>query len=701
MNPEHLHAIDTLIRAVNSRTFSPAAHGTGWRFWHDGSNNVVPVKNSLLEKLKGANRTQYFVKERPTPLVVDTWQFAWSEGTSRLDLEFAATFEMHVSNDQQAQNLVRALHSVEGIGQRLYSLIEKYLHTHLMQQLAECEAEQQDLLSVFHRSNIGAGESQSLNSTVSDGVSRELGNTHFRIGLRIENVPPKQIPIEHPTEFTIADTDGLRSVKTKALLKLVSYQTYKRAGAPSEAQIEQTIKQAINEAVERYMFGIQYHTLFEIRAQQNHPLLESMRKYTQTYAEQLGYELDIFQTFPDIKALMLLEEQRIDIDPAMHAFTPYLSTGQVRLKLSIGITAQDYRLLSHIAKPHEDNVLSKIEDEIVQACSDCIQRINRREFHLEFEPLVAPKLTQAISQCLEKYGLTGKIITLSHAPTEEIERYTLLLGRSIDYRVEISPQASEGHGFKVPISGRLEVTDMAENGWECFERKDFGFNADSIWADHLSSPSTNDEKPSNTLISAEKSRKQNAITKELVAIRTAAENIIFARLSKLVELDQLTRSVEGTVELESVITKLIKDAIKAEFGLVVSVYGTVRADTKAEQAAIEKHEKASDLANNLTTHETSHTMDTINAIHAGERSRVDHILKQLEAIADDPEAEDERATLQKQLAQLQENLEKPATLATEAKQLLKAKPRPEPSSIRSISDALGTQDKKSSSDSSP
>jgi len=579
------HLFDTLVRTIDPATFSQAAHGAGHRVVHAGKGKVTLYEPRLWDRLRSRRDEQhYFVKTLATPLVLDDWAFRWSEGTSAISLDFVATFQIQANEDHHARHLVEALHGPEGPAQALRALVDRHLHEAMARQLLECKREGRNLLAIFRTSSVGVGESEALNQEVSDKVREALGGLPFRIGLRLRNSPPMQVEVRQEDVFTLADSASARTVVTTALLELDNYQTYKKTGLETDAAIREAISHSIRQAVKRHLFAQKYYAIVRSFASGADSIERQMRAHIADDAARIGYRLNMFQAFPDIAALSLIEGTRVDLPADDFKYRPENSAGHVQMGIALTVRAGDFGLLDRLIPPDAPDIRVPIRKQVHQICQDRIRHVSRMDFNLRFNETVAPRLTQDIVAGLRAYGLESDVIFITQSPTEEAARFGAICGQTTPFSVTIPAHAEAGDADDVVIEGRVEVTGMAEDGWERFVRKDHGYRADSQWSEpklraraRELGVAFDDAQPV-----GEAMRRHLAIELELAAIRAGVVDAVKEGLATHAELAAQTRTRAGREQLADDVRRLAREAIRREFGLVVDIHGIVRGDTDTE-----------------------------------------------------------------------------------------------------------------------
>ncbi len=616
----NLHEVDALVRKIHPAIFSEAAHGPGYRVVVQDRGRAALYEPGVLNRIFARRSlAQYYVKRLATPLVVDSWPFRWSEGTSAVALEFTATFALQVTQPDEACRLVEALTVNATPGESLFNLIDEALHECLSAMTTASAGSQRNLLAHFRDSSVGAGESGELNRQVTDKVAARLGCRQFRIGLRLNNVPPMQIPVESNDDFVLADSTRVRKVETKALLQFDNYQTYKKAGLETEEAICDAIKKSITEAVRRNLFAVKYHDVVKSFADRTISLEEKMRAEIAADAQRLGYRVQMFQSFPGIAALDLLRGIRIDIPPESLKYRPKDSIGYVQMELAISVTAVDFDLLHRLVDPDDKQKIDQIiAQRVQQICQDEIQQIGREDFNLHFEEKIVKILEAAIGKGLAHYGLKTEVIKIVQAPTDESFRFRALCSEPpTSFVANIPAHADEGDTDSVVVEGKIEITGMLEKGWDKFEGKDFGFRADSNWTDErLTAAATSLPRSfplGNSLSITE--RRALAIFLELDEIRARVVSVLREKLSKVPNLGRQWTTVERSADIERSIQNVAKAAVAAEFGLAIELRGVMRQDTDTEITNARTRSAKHDLLRSAATIDVQAALTMRKASH--------------------------------------------------------------------------------------
>lgn len=600
--------ISPLIRNINAKSFSEKAHSPGYWLVYDHRNQQVKQAPNKWGKLLGQNKhfSDYFVKMLEKPLVVSEIRFKWSEGTSDIGLDFKATFQIFVDNEDEAKELVKQLFHSEGPAKALYKIIDKHLHhemTLLYDQVRDVEG---NLLDCFYKNTSDAGESIQLDRSVSSAIvdQLKLSKSHFRIGFQLENAPPRQVEVEQTSKLNLADTNETANWKvlTSAMLVLNNYQRCKKSGLKDKQSIINKVEDIMDAAVQQHLFKPQF---FELIANfQKTPSLSEENSLRYKLEQQIkadvfviGYDLELFQTLPNVPLLKLIDGLRVDISNNDEdcEFNTKGSAGHVKLNVALDVTVNDFKKLKYLIDPADIsenlNISKIIRTHVIQICKDEIQKIERKKFNLAFDKTnssddtaVYAILEQAFKTGLgKKYGLTIDVIHITQAQTEDGERFQALLSKEWFFYLNISPQADEGEGDHLKYQGVFEMVSIATDGWEAFESKNFGFRRDS----HERTPVALRELRNSldTSISdkeLETEWKNFCIKKELDAIASRIKMNLEEHFSKVENIANSTRTVKESEKFRDISNKVAKIIIAKDFGLEIEIKALQRMDSEID-----------------------------------------------------------------------------------------------------------------------
>ena len=297
--------------------------------------------------------------------------------------------------------------------------------------------------------------------------------------------------------------------------------------------------------------------------------------------------------------LSLARGCRVEINSQKYEFRPRLSTGCVKLDVALELIGDDYIKISHLLRPGltENEILALLEDQLMQICRDQIQKIERKHFNLEFDKTVeGSQNEQSVHDILvaafnhvfgTRYGMKVAVIHISQAQTEEGERFVNIRGQATPFTLNISSQADSGMRDRVVINGVFEVTDIAVDGWDRFQGKDFGYGRQSMYwtSDRLAelkkdvhSIGVSDSKSAEF----ERERKARAIKNELSEMGKRISAVLTDALSKIASLDLRSREWGQITSLRKESEKIAEKLVLDEFGLIIKFREFGRADTKGE-----------------------------------------------------------------------------------------------------------------------
>ena len=596
------HSIDDLIRTIDRETFSEAAHGAGVRVVLAGDKATLYQRPGLFGKFFDVRANRHvFVKNWSVPKEVKHWQFHWSEGTTAISLDFDASFVLQANEDVQALGLAKTLlDRADDAGEALYALINARLHKKVNSLLSECHGNTQtlSLLDKFRRSPIGIGESTELNDAVSKDVAEALGGPVFRIGFQVRNLPPMQIELRSEETFRLADSKLDRKVETTALLRLDNYQVYQKSRLDTEAAVQATMKSTVARIVKQHLFSRNYYDIVRSFKEKGNSIAQQMEASIQAEALTIGFRVEMFQTFPDIAALKLLEPTRVDIPAEGHKYSLSNSTGFVQVEMALSVkVASNFARLHLLIPPDTSDIVEVIAARVRQICRDNIQRFDHRDFNLNFDKVIVPKLRAAIVKGLAAYGLDTEVVHIRALPTEDASRFLGLRGRTIDFRAMIVPKADGAVGDPVPVVGTIEVIGMAENGWAQFEGKDFGFRRDSPRSEATLRALASDHK---VAVPEHLERRGLAIEVELAEIRKRVVDTLHGAMEMGPQLALHWSNWESSQDIVTWAQKMAASAIGEEFGLTIALRGMRRLDTAAEETArirrLAEHEQLRQVA---------------------------------------------------------------------------------------------------------
>lgn len=595
--------LSPLIRRVNPSQFSAEAHGPGHHLVFDQRNNTVAQKRkSWLHGLVAGNAlTEYYVRHINKPLVIENIPFVWKEGTSNVSLELMATFQMRTNKKDLDESLAltKALHGPQGVGGGLYELIEGVIDTVLKKQYARYQAKNQDLLKLFYRGTVLHHNSIELDTEVSEKVGEQLGIHEFRIGLRLEDLPPQHFPVEKLTTLNIRDYDKKSyHIKTNAELELANYQQFKRLQREEEHEIRKEIEADIDRVVTKHVWNYGFFDLIESfyswPANRGEPSIsERIEEDIKSLAAAKGFEIKLFHTLCDIAPLQLIDQgMRFELKEDTHTFLTANSTDPVGLNLTVNLGVDSFQKMKSLIKPEFDidQIRSEITKQLYAICQDVLNNCSMYDYDLAFESQVRPKLESQLLKVLEeKFGFNVEIVTLQSIPSENKERYDALVNDTRPIEFEFSSQADAGTRDYVHYRGTFAVSDMAPHGYTRFVTKDFGFCRNSSKRSESAYlalvEALNEKTDKRWTINSdgfEKEWKRYTIDLELQAIAKSIKENTEEYFSKQSKIDALTRLAKNSAQVRVQTEDIGNMVISNEFGLTIQIYEFKRLNTVTE-----------------------------------------------------------------------------------------------------------------------
>lgn len=624
--------------------------------------------------------------------MIRDWAFTWTEGTSGIELEFLASFEITVDDRQRAEMLVTELGGNESPTVKLHALIDKHLHATVKDAYGKCVSDGGDLLSDFGVGGIGVGESEEINRETSKRVEVDLPGVSFHVGFKLKSAPPLQIEIEKfASQFNVADSNNPGNIETNAFLMLTNYQKYKRSGLGDAHHVKNQMEAAIDDAVKQHLFGKPY---FEVVQHFAHGDLirDEIKAHIEEVASNVGYELQMFQTLIDIESVKLLEGLRIDMDAEDAEFRTKNSNGYVKVAVSLEVTAKKFKLVKRLIDPNKKEIIPVVLTVVKKICADEISKIDRRSFNLEFDEKVKGQLEDALKKNLgDRYGLVVEIINVEQSPTEEAKRYDAIVQNTRSFTLKVTPQADGGDGDIIEIEGAFEITSMAEDGWDKFERKDFGYRAESpVWTPTKKAEleaKIRSKIPNPTPEELEEERRSDAIESELNEIARRVKSILESDLSNFAGLANGIKQFANKYEVQKLAEKIAASAIEDEFGLNIVFREFKRLDAASEETVQLEREAAHGISQERFKGNARTQIQLAEARGQGDVKNLNLLLERRDSLlnADFDGIEEELKAVNEEIERLTPKEDKPLNIEN-AKRLTSSKSGKE----WSLKEALGS-----------
>ena len=623
MNPLIDKQIADLVIAFQPESFSSKRYPEGFEVIYDLKKNELSTGTpGFFGKLLGGGGklTHYFVKKTKKPVNVKDVEFTWKEGNSDLSLDFSGTFALQINTEEDAKNLIKAIHHQNGPAKGLQEQIESAIYEVIRDKLKflrqdpDKESPLIDPLWEFiHNESLDG-----LGQIVSVKVKGLLDIPHFEIGLRLFNLPPEDISFkDFESPFRLQDIDRNWSLKKTVDLRLNRLDKVKRSGYHSKEEIKNYICKYINLSVVDHIQGKTFYDFVEHFDMESNNSLNNaeiknlIKKDISNKAEAIGYRLNMFHTLPNIQSLKLKDGWRIEIPgpdatverQAKYSFRTKDMSAPVSLDMAINVFARDYSKLKSLIQPGDENIFQEIEKLVIITCRDVIIKISRKNFNLNFleptkpattdliadlkpedEQSVEFRLTKALENTFDRYGLVVNVIHIAQAKTEDAERFDGLVGKGTEFKLRITPQANFGKGDVVKYDGVFELLSLSKDGWEAFERKDNGYRrissersgfrmirfletrGNAAWSDRL-----------------EQEWKAQCLDDQLNEIAKRITDILDARFSKIDDFANRGRTLKQDNEIMELMSQLAKRSIAEEFGLEIAIRSLKRLDSETDE----------------------------------------------------------------------------------------------------------------------
>lgn len=659
-NMQQDHQLDEVIRQAE-KTVDPRVHGPGFVKILDVKKGTISNKLSTIARVLGSKDIRYyFVKLHGKPAVISNWRFKWLEGTSEVELEFDCTFEIGLSNENDAERLVKALGGYESPTTCLYRLIDSYLHATLSKMYEASSREGENILAAFEGIR---GESTQLNKEVSKAVASNLGGQTpflFRGGFKLLSAPPMQVQFSQiPIAFEVSDSTTQCTINTSALFVLDNYQKYKTSGLNDAESIENHMKSALKDAIQLHLFGKPYYSVVK---DFSHSITQEIEAHLAKVATSIGYQVKMFQSLTDIESMELLDGMRVDMDAEDAQFSTKNEIGHVKVSVSVELKVADFNLLKRLIKPGQSAIKPTLKHELIKICRDVIGGIERRAFNLSFDEEVVPCITESLTEKLGKrYGLEVHVIKVEQEPTEDAQRFLSLHGNTQHFEFNIRSYSDAGVGDQITIKSAYEIVGISENGWENFEKKDFGYRDSSdVWTPEERQRMTDLlEIHIDNLTPEEfaRERRAEAIRRELNEIARRIKMVVEQDLETRSDLAFALRETKHYAEGKRIVEMMAADAIREEWGLEIKLRAFKRLQDRSELTEQIKLDNAHQLMRDQSKADLERHAEVRDLVAKDGVEYVKTLMarrKQLMSGEEDSDLEDE--ALQEELQRIEEQI---------------------------------------------
>lgn len=491
-----------LVRKVDSEFHDSKVHGQGVVVsWNKKKNEWVSGQSAIGRLFGQKNLDYYFVKIDSKPIHIKNIQFEWFEGTSDISLTLEANFRVKIVDQQDVEKFVGSLlrQRAVSIDAAFYQIIDEQLHNCLDVIYSKCTAERKNLLDEFYQLNAQKGESQLLDSEVTSGVNNLLSGMDFKIGFSLRNVPDQVADFNHCTTLKKSPSQKEFNVQSECTLKLNSFQAYKKSGIKNLDDVISQMKSVIDQAINEYVSG---KTLFDLFSNfessvecDTKSISDLVRKRVESEAISIGYALQSFYSLPEVAPLKLLKGIRIDIDEEDGAFSTGYGGGAIKINVGMDVKARhgSSDKLMHLLSPSGDyenidvleftysELVQRVKKPIISICSSVIKQKDYKLASTDFENTVKDDLeNNLVNEMRELYGLEVNIKSIFPVETEDSNRLRELSGRSKQFSFSVISSAANEVELLVEFQSAYKVLGIdLNNGWEAFEKTDFGYRSTS------------------------------------------------------------------------------------------------------------------------------------------------------------------------------------------------------------------------------
>ena len=670
------HDLDDFLWLIDKAArFSRQAQGAGHHFVLK-ERKAEPFRPRMFGRLRGDFSGRHvFVRALTGPKQVRDWRFRWSEGTSAIELEFDATFEIRADAPGAARILAeKLLVDSDTAGKTLHALIARQLNWQLMHLLQQSEKQGYSLHDCFTPTADGLSRRRELDAAVSDAVSHELG-VPLRIGFQMRDPAPRQIEIRCTNAFLLKDRSQSCEVVTTALLQFENFQAHKRSGLHDEAAIRAVVERQVTEADKELLFGKRYYAVARAFAhEEDNAIRVDMQRRLHGFAQSIGYGIRLFNTLVDIPALALFRGLTIEL-PAGEAYQLH-SRGWAELSLTLQVRVDDDdEALRRLIGPEVADPVVPLEALIRRCCRETLAQFDYSVVSVKFDQEVRPVLETRIVTELARCGLQASVSRMRSEPTEDAQRFTELCRLpAIDFEAAVSAQADGGNADEVVVYGVIDIFDIARDthAWLRFQSGNFGYRRDS-------SRSLDDMRAQARRRGVadvdDKDRRSLAIAIEVAEIRERVIATLRRTMAMQRSLASSWTTAENAARIEQWANDVVAAAIAEEFGLLVRLRGFGRRDTLSatttqaiRQANLRSDRETAELLAQKSKMHLLQDHDLLHVQKVGILQRLDEVLGDSlsNPMADDhaamrTQAEKDAADAREQVQQREAHLRRPVT----------------------------------------
>ena len=293
---------------------------------------------------------------------------------------------------------------------------------------------------------------------------------------------PKNFEFELDVKVKVQEFPERITIKNHARMKRTNVAIYKSENSP---KLDAWLTERLNEIIPDVLFYEKYVALLiDFRRpddENGEPtgLKGAIKAKLSEAAQNIGYELKYLTTIPNVKPLTWLDPFDIVVDGSFQS-----KISNFYVKVSIPITVR----LTTLEDTHVRSLLNRQEDipELMRVkahgvTSQFLHTVDPERFYTTFlfpdavkyqgAPSIEQDLIARIRQVLEDSFVADVIsVVPKMVDTEPIVRWRDLRKQVCDFSLEVTPLRG---GESIPFKGKFHVQDIAEDGWDKFQNREF------------------------------------------------------------------------------------------------------------------------------------------------------------------------------------------------------------------------------------
>lgn len=293
---------------------------------------------------------------------------------------------------------------------------------------------------------------------------------------------PKNFELELDVKVKVQEFPERITIKNHARMKRTNVAIYKSEGSP---KLDAWLTEKLNEIIPDVLF---YEKYIDLLIDFRRPDDESgeptgvkgiIKAELSEAAEKIGYELKYLTTIPNVKPLTWLDPFDIVVDGS---FQSKISNFYFKVSIPITVrltTLEDADVRSLLNRQEDIPELMRVKAHAVT--SQFLHTVDPERFYTTFlfpdavkyegAPSIEQDLISRIRQVLEDSFVADVIsVVPKEVDTEPIVRWRDLRKQVCDFSFEVTPLRG---GESIPFKGKFHVKDIAEDGWDKFQNREF------------------------------------------------------------------------------------------------------------------------------------------------------------------------------------------------------------------------------------